>query len=382
MPWREVSIVSERLEFVNLARQIQSGSATISMRELCERFQISRKTAYKWLQRSMSGLPADLQDRSRRPHRMPRQSSPQTEAAILEVRDKHPAWGGRKIRAILMRRGSGVPSASTITRVLERHGKLDPEQSPKHSAWQRFEYQQPNDLWQMDFKGDFETSRGRCYPLTALDDHSRYSLVLQACGDQRTGTVQEALTTAFRKYGLPLRILTDNGSPWGCDPERPWTVLAAWLIRLGIKIAHGRPYHPQTQGKEERFHRTLQAEVLRRPMQDRDECQRCFDRWREVYNHERPHQALSMDVPASRYQPSARAYPETLPPIEYAPDQIVKQVYPDGRISIEGKTIRVGRAFAGLLVSLRPTKTDGVIDVYFCHQHVYTIDLREDDGSN
>lgn len=384
MPWREASIVSERFEFVTLARQLQSGSVNgINMRQLCERFGISRKTAYKWLERSRSGSRDALENLSRRPHRMPRQSPPQIEAAALAVRDEHPAWGGRKIRVVLMRKGlSSVPAASTITRMLERAGRLKPDESLKHKPWQRFEHEKPNDLWQMDFKGDFATAHGRCYPLTAVDDHSRYSLVLEACGDQRRATVQSALTNAFRKYGLPHRILTDNGSPWGCDPERPWTAFAAWLIRLGVRICHGRPYHPQTQGKEERFHRTLQAEVLREPMQDRSECQRRFDRWREIYNHERPHQALGMDVPASRYRPSARAFPETLPSVEYAPDLKVRKVGGEGRLSVAGKNFRIGRAFAGEPVGLRQTNVDGVIEVYFCQQHVYTIDLREGERSD
>jgi transposase InsO family protein len=384
MAWKEASIVSERTEFVGLARQLQSGAITgISMGQLCERFNISRKTGYKWLGRAQSGSPTALEDLSRRPQRMPRMSSPQLEAAVLAVRDQHPAWGGRKIRAVLIRqRVCSVPAASTITRMLERTGRLNPDESTRHKAWQRFEHERPNDLWQMDFKGDVETARGRCYPLTALDDHSRYSLVLEACADQRTGTVKTAMTSAFRKYGLPHRILTDNGPPWGCDSERPWTVFAAWLIRLGVTICHGRPYHPQTQGKEERFHRTLQAEVLRETMQDRSECQRRFDLWREVYNHERPHQALAMDVPASRYRPSPRAFPEKLPGIEYAPDLKARKVGETGRIRVAGKRFRIGRAFAGEPVGLRPTTVDGIIEVYFCHQRVYTIDLRDGDSSD
>lgn len=373
MPWREVTPVSERLEFINLAT---APGANIS--ELCRRFGISGRTGHKWLNRFREEGIAGLEARSRRPHRSPVRVSAELEATILALRAQHPAWGGRKLRARLLALGEkAVPAASTITAILSRHGQLDANRREKRD-WQRFEHEAPNRLWQMDFKGHFATEVGRCHPLTLLDDHSRYALCLKALGDERSNSVRAALTEVFRVYGLPERILTDRGSPWGVDVDSPYTGLVVWLLRLGIKVGHGRPYHPQTQGKEERFHRTLKAEVLRYEVfRDLIHCQASFDRWREQYNHERPHEALAMAVPASRYQVSWRAYPEELPSIEYGPDDDVRKVNQDGRIGYKGHVFRVGKAFKGLPVALRPTNQDGLLEVYFCSEQVTSIDLRE-----
>ena len=233
------------------------------MRELCRRFGISPTTGYKWLERFRVGGEAGLSDRPRRPQHSPGRTGSEIEEMVLKVRDTHPAWGGRKLRAWLSARGHELlPSPSTITAILRRHGRIDPSEGAKHRAWQRFEHLEPNQLWQMDFKGHFAMLEGRCHPLTVLDDHSRFSLGLEACGDERTQTVQQRLTRIFRRYGLPERMVMDNGAPWGHDADHHHTPLTVWLLRLGISVSHGRPYHPQTQGKDERFHRTLKAEVF------------------------------------------------------------------------------------------------------------------------
>jgi len=372
MPWREVSTVSQRYELVSLADGPDG-----NVRELCRRYQVSPKTAYKWLARFRSEGVSGLRDRSRQPLNSPLRTPPTVERRVLEIRREHPAWGGRKIRARLLATGvQDVPCASTVTAVLRRHGLLDPKESEKHKAFVRFEHSQPNDLWQMDFKGHFALESGRCHPLTILDDHSRFNVVLQACGDERDPTVRKPLIGAFRRYGLPRRILADNGAPWGSDYEHRYTELTVWLLRLGVKTSHSRPYHPQTQGKDERFHRTLTVEVLRnRVFRDLDECQRSFERWRDVYNLERPHEALGQAVPASRYQPSPRHFPEALPPLEYAPGDLVRKVYQPGYLDFHGKTFKFGRAFIGQHVALRPTTTDGVWDVYYCQEQIAQIDL-------
>lgn len=374
MPWKERSPMDLRLELVTLA-----SAGSISLAELCGRFGISRKTAYKWLDRyRKAGLPG-LKDQSRCPLSCPWQSGKETEQAVLAIREAHPAWGGRKIRARLQDLGSAsVPSASTITAILHRAGRIDPETSQKHGAFQRFEHAAPNDLWQMDFKGHFGMQDGRrCHPLTVLDDHSRYAIGLQACGNERTETVQQRLTRIFRHYGLPRRILCDNGPPFGASDCFSQTALTVWLMRVGVEVSHGRPRHPQTQGKDERFHRTLGEEVLRRrQVNGLEDCQVLFDDWRKVYNHERPHEALGMKTPASRYQPSRRSYPDPLPPIEYEPGDEVRRVQNRGEISIQGRLFFVGRALIGEPVGLRPTRDDGVFAVYYCHQALGSIDLR------
>jgi len=377
MPWNEVNTMSLRREFVTLA----SVPGT-NIRELCCRFRISRKTAYKWIGRYREEGEEGLRDRSRRPGRSPGRTSAEMEALILNCREAHRAYGGRKIRRVLLREGNRkVPSASTITEILRRQGKVDADESVKHQPMTRYEYEEPNGLWQMDFKGHFETPEGRCNPLTILDDHSRFLVGLFACENQKGITVQRCLVEVFRRYGMPERILVDNGSPWGDDREHPYTPLTVWWIRLGIRPIHGRPYHPQTQGKAERFHRTLSAEVLRyERFRDLEDCQRRFTQWRESYNGDRPHEALGMEVPTSRYRVSQRSYPETLPPIEYGPGDRVRQVNDGGRIHFRGKVFRVGQAFDGYPVALRPTGTEEVFEVYFCQVCIRTLHLQTDAG--
>ena len=371
MPWREVTPVSERSEFVTFA-----GREEAKMSALCRHYSISRKTGYKWLRRLQAEGGAGLQDRSRRPRRSPLRTPPNVEALICQLRSQHPAWGGRKLHHAL--RADGVPhppAPSTITAILERTGLLVAERR-RQRDWQRFEELRPNDLWQMDFKGHFATSEGRCHPFTLLDDHSRFNLSLVACADERAETVHQQLTRTFQRYGLPRRMLMDNGSPWGSDATHPHTRLTAWLIRLGITVLHGRPYHPQTQGKEERFHRTLTAEVLvRQPSwSGLHEVQRAFDAWRDVYNLRRPHEAIGHCPPAARYEPSQRSLPDQLLPIAYGPGDHVRKVQDKGRISFKGHEFLVSRAFIGEPVALRVV-ADGVWDVYYCHQRIRQLDL-------
>jgi len=294
------------------------------------------------------------------------------EARVVALRDQYPDWGARKLRALLLRDEGGerAPSASTITAILRRHGRLDGPGAGEPASWQRFEHDAPNQLWQMDFKGHFPLiARGsqRCHPLTVLDDHSRYGLCLEACPDEREETVKAALTGVFRRYGLPLRITADNGSPWGNTNADSFTALAAWLVQLGIRLGHSRPYHPQTQGKDERFHRTLKTELLvRQGFSSLPEAQVAFDSWRERYNFVRPHEALAMATPVSRYQPSPRAFPETLPPVEYDSSDEVRKVQGKGEISFRGREYLVGRGLTGLPVALRRAGEEGAWDVYFC----------------
>lgn len=373
MPWQECSVEMLRYEFVMLAQQ--EGA---NIREVCRRFGISPATGYTLLARYRQHGSDGLRDRSRRPLHSPTRTDTAMEEAVCAVRAAHPAWGGRKIRRVLLDQGVAVvPAASTITDILRRHDLLDPRTAMQHRAYQCFEASAANDLWQMDFKGHVALRQGRCHPLTVLDDHSRYSLVLDACGDEQTGTVQARLIAAFQRYGLPWRILADNGSPWGDGGARD-TALTVWLRRLGIAVSHGRAYHPQTQGKEERFHRTLKAEVLAgTTFVDLAAAQRDFDAWRVVYNHERPHEALGLATPGSRYVPSARAYPASLPEIAYGPDDVIRKVHDGGEVFFAGREFRVSKAFRGERVAIRATPTDGTFAVYFMTHRIGQIDLRD-----
>lgn len=373
MPWRISSTMSERHEFVLLASQPGA-----NMQQLCQRFGISRPTGYKWLQRYASAGQPGLINKSRRPHHSPNRTEPEVEKTITDLRQQHPAWGARKLKQRLLDLGHhDLPSASTITSILARHELLDPQESTKHRAFQRFEHAAPNDLWQMDFKGEFALPPGRCYPLTIVDDHSRFAVALQACARNTKIITQAALITTFRRYGLPARISCDNGPPWGSSCRGHYTQLAIWLMRLGIVVSYARPHHPQTNGKDERFNRTFELEVLRYLRAGTlTHCQQHFDDWRYVYNNERPHESLQMKVPASRYQPSQRQYPERLPAIEYGPADIVRKVRHAGHIKYKGRDIHVGSAFFGLHVALRPTTTDGLFAVFFCQIQIGQLDLN------
>ena len=373
VPWNACTPVSERREFVRLAA---SGGA--SMSALSVAFGVSRKTAYKWRDRYLAEGDSGLLDRSRRPRRSPGRADAVLEARVCALRRAHPAWGGRKLHHRLIASGvEGVPAPSTITGILARNGLLAPERRQQRD-WQRFEETEPNALWQMDFKGHFAVGSGRCHPLTLLDDHSRFNVCLRACADERAETVQRELSSVFDRYGLPGRILADNGSPWGNDRLHPHTRLTAWLMRLGITVSHGRPYHPQTQGKEERFHRTLALEVIqpRTSWETIADVQAAFDPWREVYNFERPHQALAYQPPGNRYRPSGRHMPATLPAIVYERGDEVRKVQDKGRISFRGREFLVSRAFIGEPVGLRPTG-DQTWDIYYCHQRVGRVDFSQ-----
>lgn len=366
--------MSQRHEFVVLAEQ-----AGLAMKELCLRFGISRKTGYKWRARYREGGAGALQDRSRRPKRSPATVAPEVAAEVVALRVTHPVWGGRKLRRRLQDLGhAAVPSASTCTEILRRADLLS-RPGPR-GPLQRFERSSPNELWQMDHKGDFATQSGRrCYPLTVLDDHSRFNLVLAASGNQRGDTVRAALAAAFEQYGLPETILCDNGPPWGGVSEGTGhTALTIWLLRLGVQVLHGRPYHPQTQGKDERFHRTLNQELLsRHTWRDLEHCARAFGPYRDRYNLERPHDALGGATPATRYRPSVRPLPSQLPALEY-PNMTVRVVRAKGVITFHNQTWLIGRAFASLPVGLRPSpQADGQWEVFFAQHRLGALDLRE-----
>jgi len=369
MPWQEVSIMEQRRAFVRLA--LQDGA---NRRELCRRFGIHPDTGYKWLERWAAGE-RELGDRSRRPHTSPSRSGAEVEARVLAVRDAHPAWGARKITRCLERDGLKAPAVSTVHEILRRHGRILPPIGGAR-ACQRFEKEAPNLLWQMDFKGWIGLADGaRCHPLTIIDDHSRYVPCLKACADQRGSTVQDHLVTTFRRYGLPDAVFVDNGTPWG----EGWTRLGVWLLKLGVEVLHSRPYHPQSRGKNERFHRTLEAEVFAfERFRDLADVQRACDRWREVYNCERPHEALGQDVPASRYRPSPRAMPARLPVPEYDTHETVRTVSTTkAYVSFRGRPWKVPKAFRGERVAIRPLDRDGRYGIFFAAHQIAVIDLTK-----
>lgn len=376
VPWSVETVEARRLEFCRLV----DPDSGVSFAELCRRFGISRKTGYKWLKVYRVGGPDALGDRSRAPVSSPSRTSSIMEAEVCALREKHPAWGGRKINRRLLDLGHvGVPAPSTITGILRRYGLMVAAES-QAGGYGSFEAEVCNDLWQMDFKGWFETGTGRCDPFDILDDHSRFSLVLRADVVQQRLAVMAALSEAFCIYGMPRRILCDNGPPWGnTQPGFRWTRLTVWLLDLGVEVSHSRPRHPQTLGKDERFHRTMDLEVIgRRAIWDsHQQVQGAFDRWRHVYNHERPHDSLQGDVPATRYRPSPRSMPQLVEPVDYPDGYQVRTVRRTGEISFKAHFVKVGKAFKGRKVGILPTAQDGTFQIVYRHQHIRTINLTE-----
>ena len=381
MPFNHKTVMEQRLELV-----LQAAQEEANISELSKRYGISRRVCYKWLDRYRRYGQDGLTDQSRRPSTSPLRTDMAVEQQVILLRRQNPEWGARKLRAILQREGyTPVPSASTIGMILLRSGLIDPERSKQCTPAQRFEYERPNQLWQMDFKGDFPLlDRSSCHPLTITDDHSRFNLCLAACASQRHSTVKDQLITVFRRYGMPEMILTDNGSPWGVtgnltqDGLVPLSALEAWLLRLGVRVIHGRPYHPQTQGKEERFHRTLKTELLQyEQFRNLSHCQQRFDYWRDRYNLYRPHQAIGLKVPAQLYTHSTKTFPEVLPALEYGPFDMVRKVNDKGLIAIKGKTFKVGRGLTGQWVAARQTQQPNLMEIYFGNQKIKDIFIKK-----
>jgi len=315
MPWERKTVMEQREEFVERAT---SGQQTMSA--LCREYGISRKTGYKWLKRAELGL--RLCDQSRRPHRQPSKTAPEIEQCIIDTRKENPTWGGRMIKAVLEADGRmKLPSAKTCGNILKRNGWISMEDSLAHKPTVRFEREACNELWQTDFKGDFLMRDGsRCFPLDILDDHSRFCIHLEP-KLSATGVI-ESFKLAFHEYGLPNSILSDHGMQFG-GAKPGCTMFERFLMDLDILPIHGRIYHPQTQGKIERFHRTMKAEILRQPFDNLRDAERMLQYFRWKYNEVRPHSALGMKTPASVYTPSTRPFSD---PKEFVYDSGVKTI--------------------------------------------------------
>jgi transposase InsO family protein len=339
-----------------------------SVAHACRDFGISRKTGYKWLHRARQQPATPLTDHSRRPHSSPRRTPADLEQQILEVRDRF-GWGGRKIRAFLRQQGLDLPSRQTVQQVLRRHGRVPPP--PKEPApCQSFERSAPNHLWQLDFKGPIEVARQRLFPFVVLDDHSRYLLTLHPCTDCTMATAWDLLWQAFGDVGLPDSILCDNafGTRGQNDLGVSW--FEARLLRLDITPLHGRPYHPQTQGKCERLNGTLEAELWPRIRRDSPaHFHEDLNHWRTaVYNTIRPHEALGDRPPLTRWRPSPRLRPATLPEVLYPSGTVLRKVMNRGDISWQGYRILVGAGLEGQYVRLE--ERDHELAVFYARKQV------------
>ena len=341
MPWEVYPVSEIRTAFIHEVRTLHT---PVSL--ACEKFKISRKTGYKWLKRyaQQPGLP--LGDRSRRPASSPKRTAKDLERAILDVRERF-HWGPQKIHAFLKAQGRELPSERTVANILKRNDCVTHEEKPQPPV-QSFERAQPHELWQCDYKGPIEIARQKVYTLSVLDDHSRYLVALKPSLDLTMRSAFDILWSAFGEFGMPESLLSDNA--FGTAFSSPKTV--SWfdsqLIRLGIKPIHGRPYHPQTQGKVERFHGTLEQELL--PYARRDSLHHFasdLDQWRrDVYNTLRPHEALGDKPPLTRFQLSPRPRPSKLPEVVYPADAVLRRVPNNGEIRWRYYRIQCGSGLA------------------------------------
>lgn len=365
MPWRETRPMDQKTQFIaDYLRQ------TLDMTELCRLYGISRKTGYKWIERYIERGPAGLEDGSRRPANSPRQTPPEVVAALIEVRQHHPTWGAKKLLPFLAKRHPDwdLPGRSTVCDILSRYGLVPRKRRRRalgHPGKPMAPMQAPNDIWCADFKGQFKTGDGLyCYPLTVTDGFSRYLLGCQALLSTKVEEAKPVFTRLFKEFGLPQRIRSDNGVPFATPTLARLSALSAWWVRLGILPDLIEPGHPQQNGRHERMHRTLKAETTRPPGANRQAQQRKFNRFRQEFNEERPHEALNMATPASVYVPSPRPMPDKLPPLEY-PDRFeVRYVSANGGIRWNKAWVNVSVTCAGEYVGLEEID-DGVWNVYF-----------------
>jgi putative transposase len=365
MPWRHTSPMDQKMQFIaDYLRQ------TLSIIELCALYGVSRKTGYKWIERYLKHGPLGLEERSRQPHSSPHQTPRHVVNAFIELRRHHPAWGAKKLLSILQKRHPSwpLPARSTVCDILRRNGLVPKTRHRRHIGHPGKPTSQilaPNDVWSADFKGHFKTGDGRyCYPLTVADGYSRLLLGCQALSSTRVQEAKPVFTRLFKEFGLPKRIRTDNGVPFATNTLARLSQLSAWWVRLGILPEFIEPGKPQQNGRHERMHRTLKAETTRPPAATRRAQQHTFDRFRQEFNCERPHEALDMQTPASRYEVSPREMPTKLPPLEY-PDRFeVRYVSANGGIRWHHQWVNVSHVCVGAYVGLEELD-DGVWHVYF-----------------
>jgi transposase InsO family protein len=376
MPWKECSVMDERLRFV--ARLLDGESMT----DVCREFGISRKTGYKIFTRYReSGFEA-LSDRCRRPVRYANQLPSQIESLIVTLKREKPHWGARKIRELLVRRldqDIRIPARSTIHAVLHRHGLVQGLRRPRHRArgTELSTGAAPNDLWCADFKGEFKLGNGRyCYPLTVTDHASRFLLLCEALESTREDTAITAFEQLFLERGLPSAIRSDNGVPFA-SPNSLFNLskLSVWWLRLGIHIERIKPGRPQQNGRHERMHLTLKKEATRPPSMNTLQQQARFDAFVREFNLERPHEALAMHMPAEVYVASPRAY-HGLPEISYPLHDRDLVVTACGRICMHRKRVNLSHVFAGQRVGIKEVD-EGIWIVSFMHYDLGYIDLEQ-----
>jgi len=370
--------MDERLQFIRDAQRDQ-----FTMSELCARYGVSRRIGYKWVARYEAEGRAGLSDRSHVPHHCPHKIQPAMEALLIAERVAHPHWGARKLLAVLARRHPRIqhwPAASTVADLLARRGLVQrrhPRRKPVHPGVVRPVTVVPNDLWTADFKGQFRTGDGHyCFPLTLADQHTRYLLACRGLLSTQTVTAKPIFERAFREFGLPLAIRTDNGVPFATQALHGLSYLNVWWMRLGILHQRSRPGCPQDNGAHERMHRTLKRQAIKPVRGSCTAQQRNFDAFRHEYNEERPHERLAQETPASQYHASPRPYPARLPTLEYPGHFVIKKITTGGTFRFQGRLLYLANAMVDQHVGLEETD-DGIWAIYFNTILLATFDERD-----
>ena len=373
MPWEEKTVEQSRLEFV-----LRVLSREASKSALCREYCISRVTGDKWIKRYLNG--EALTDLNRAPHTHPNRLPPETESFIVEMRMKEPALGAKKIHRMMINNDHMPPAISTINEVLKRNGLITREASEAAQHYIRFQKEQPNDMWQADFKGNFLLQNGRrCHPLSIIDDCSRFCLSSDAKPNEQLEGTKASFIKAFKEYGMPRSILCDNGTPWGSSQSTSITRFEVWLMEHGVLTLHIRPQHPQWQGKVERFNGSYKRERLKfyTPI-DILNAQRSREEYKEFYNNVRPHEALNMDTPSQHYEPSKREYTDAVDKWEYESGGELRRIKSTGYLSFGGQGYYLSEGLGDKEVMLYPAEDEeDVFDVVFREFVVARLCLRD-----
>ena len=378
MPWKVVNIMDQKAQFISLAL-----ARIKPIKNLCKDFGISRQTGYKWLRRvnNSTDIFDALKERSKKPNNSPNRTCDNIENIFIKLRKEYPYWGARKLMILAKERYIQVqtPSERTINRILKRNN-LFTNKSPIGTAFNNtFEYKNPNDLWQIDYKGEFRygSSKRYCYPLDIIDDHSRYNILLDAHQQISLDDVKNSLTKTFKKYGLPEKMLMDHGSVWySAHGHIHWTKLTVWLMQLNIDLIYSGVRHPQTQGKIERFHRTLKNDCIKRnAFNSIQEIQKIFNQFRFEYNHVRPHESLDLQRPVQKYTPSTKKFPKNIKGPEYPQEAEVVKLTSAGTLHYKGKYRFISEALANHYVMIR--NYDEFLDIFYYKTLIKHINLKE-----
>lgn len=362
MPWKPTTTVQQtRAEFV-----CDHNIGMFSFADLCRQYGIARKTGYKWVKRYAEGCP--LTDKSRRHLTCEAKTSKEIIGKIVELRQAHPTLGGHKISIMLKRQGlTGVPSGNTVTSILRERDMLNKKAVERAKHYVRFAKELPNEMWQADFKGYLNLATGeKCKPLNIIDDCSRYCLRTMPLLREGLASVKAVFVSAMREYGKPLAQLCDNGNPWGVQQKQGLTEFETWLMEHDILPIHGKPWHPQTQGKEESFNKTLVREGIPRYAEmDMLDIETESEIFRQFYNNERPHFGIGGKTPCDVYVKSDREYAETVQPWDYGDDMVTTRVNSAGCISAFGRRFFLTRALVGKDVGVRESADAGKVNVFF-----------------